>query len=476
MWGCRTRRRSRSSLHKEATVRKRFFELAVRGAFTATGVPRRRPTATKPKPPRPNRTLGVKISTSLLGTSQCSRTPMSTMDRRNFSISAPGASSLLRARRCTSPKTRAVVTESATLTVSDSHQDLGGMLPLAAPPPGPASRPPERDTGSAATAASSGRLHMVEANGGSCFSSCSTWLTPMRKKDSAPPAQTTATCVRIVAKATSKAAGIDCTSNVSFAEFSSAENLPRSASARNISKPLPCIGVPKKASCLCSEFTTRPQRSRRRTRSQESHDICSRPRATSSRSWLSCWARHFCRAKASCRRPQTKAKKHRAEKPKLNRKVPDGIVVPLTVAMSGYMAAPTRGTKNLRPEQIGMNTCKENTQTSKANMPINSPVRTLSASTSRQTSSGSAPQELAAWWIVPVELIPTVTNKVRIKATCSKFKHLKRPNLRKLQATTTSKRARRVASAVPKYTSRGPHATQEKGSSSRPRSFAYTGK
>mmetsp|Transcript_76791 Transcript_76791/g.221883 ORF Transcript_76791/g.221883 Transcript_76791/m.221883 type:complete len:229 (-) Transcript_76791:1088-1774(-) len=80
--GCLTRRKSRNSLHKEASSRSSLRVACPRGTFTATNVSRNRPMTTQPKPPLPKTYGGVTSWTSEVPTSQCSLTPTSATRRR----------------------------------------------------------------------------------------------------------------------------------------------------------------------------------------------------------------------------------------------------------------------------------------------------------------------------------------------------------------------------------------------------------
>mmetsp|Transcript_82420 Transcript_82420/g.238046 ORF Transcript_82420/g.238046 Transcript_82420/m.238046 type:complete len:209 (-) Transcript_82420:315-941(-) len=193
------------------------------------------------------------------------------------------------------------------------------------------------------------------------------------------------------------------------------------------------MGSPKKASCIRPEFTTCPPESMRRRTSQDSHDICSSPFTTRSRSRASCCARHFRRACISCRRPPTSKKKQQKSIMMLSRHVSEGIVVPKQKTTSGYMAPPAAGTSHMMWERIGMNKLTEITVPIMEMAPVTSPVCICSQSApSAQTSAGSAPANFAAWYIVAKKISATVC-KLCTTAIISKFSMVTWPCIRRTQ-------------------------------------------
>mmetsp|Transcript_70440 Transcript_70440/g.204286 ORF Transcript_70440/g.204286 Transcript_70440/m.204286 type:complete len:213 (-) Transcript_70440:1102-1740(-) len=106
---CRTRRNSRNSLLKEASSRAPFRTVFLRGTLIATGNPRKWPMTTTPKPPQPQTTVGHKSSSSAVPTSQCSRTPISTMCSSPARIEASPGAFRPANKRSTSAKTCSVL-------------------------------------------------------------------------------------------------------------------------------------------------------------------------------------------------------------------------------------------------------------------------------------------------------------------------------------------------------------------------------
>mmetsp|Transcript_47767 Transcript_47767/g.139316 ORF Transcript_47767/g.139316 Transcript_47767/m.139316 type:complete len:285 (+) Transcript_47767:1053-1907(+) len=283
----------------------------------ATVVPRKRPKATQPYEPKPRTTHGLRIMTSAVGTSQCSLTPMSTSVSNTSRTPALEGSVQTLAKRSMSLKTFSVAVEPTTLAT--------------ALPPKPAS-PASEGAGGVSSSAMVCRF-----SGDMCSSLwvCSTWPSPTRKQVSAPLTPRMASCARTDAKDSSKATGIDCTSNKLLAFVKSSEKCSRSDSATRSAKSLPCTGWPKNASCFRPDMMMCPPTSRRIKISSDSHDISSNPRATMSRSVASCIALHLRLACISCRRPPTCKNMHNIVIRKPMWGIEAGIVVPMVTDISG---------------------------------------------------------------------------------------------------------------------------------------------
>mmetsp|Transcript_25369 Transcript_25369/g.73200 ORF Transcript_25369/g.73200 Transcript_25369/m.73200 type:complete len:269 (+) Transcript_25369:841-1647(+) len=181
MFGCRTRRRSRISLHNVAVSFGLKRARSGRGSLMAAGVPRKRPIMTMPKPPSPHTTTGRKMWISDELTSQCSRTPISAMCSKPARIEGSAMSGLCAQTRSMSRKTHSVSgLEVALLTRPNSDATVF-------------------TSSSGAKTASSAMVPRSSTSRTSVFGTSSTWLTPSNTSVSGPLTATTANCTRSVA-------------------------------------------------------------------------------------------------------------------------------------------------------------------------------------------------------------------------------------------------------------------------------------
>mmetsp|Transcript_102248 Transcript_102248/g.294357 ORF Transcript_102248/g.294357 Transcript_102248/m.294357 type:complete len:248 (-) Transcript_102248:1080-1823(-) len=219
MFVCLTRRKSRISLQKDSTRRTWSLPPSTRGSLIATGVPRKRPQTTAPKPPLPRKIGGETISRSSLLKNQCSWMPTLTTDFRAF----PSGSA-------TSPPRR-MQSRSMSLKIFSVAAADGAML-------------------GAASSASSGAAVPGSAATTSVFTfgRCSIWLMPTTNCVRRPSTWTTTNWTLRLAKGSSSVEGVDWSSPVSAALRAAAAKLSLSPSAMKSAKLRPNIAWPKKAS------------------------------------------------------------------------------------------------------------------------------------------------------------------------------------------------------------------------------------